>query len=283
MNQETSLPAEETTSSPLELDSIGLLFKQAWGLYTSRFFKLLGVVLVPVLVGTAALGAMSYLWVNATNPVILLASIIFAFAVMLIAAPLSQIGLVFMVAESNEKANIIEVLKMSLGKILPYLWIAILSSLTIFSGFVLLVIPGIFLAVTLMFMSFFLVHENMRGREALVRSYEHVVGSWWSVFARVAILFILVTGFSSIVDSVLKPLGEVASSLVGNVITMPFIVAFLYLLYKNLKAVKTAPTPEIIQERKSMFGVLASLGLVFLVLLIGGSVYLFMNFPFAVR
>jgi hypothetical protein len=155
MNQETSLPVGEPTSSTLELDSIGSLFKQAWGLYTSRFFKLLGVVLVPVLIGTAALGAMSYLWINSTNPVILLASIIFAFVVMLITAPLSQIGLVFMIAESNEKANIIEVLKMSLHKILPYLWIAVLSGLAIFSGFVLLVIPGIFLAVTLMFTSFF--------------------------------------------------------------------------------------------------------------------------------
>lgn len=283
MNQETSLPVGEPTSSTLELDSIGSLFKQAWGLYASRFFKLLGVVLVPVLIGTAALGAMSYLWINSTNPVILLASIIFAFAVMLITAPLSQIGLVFMIAESNEKANIIEVLKMSLHKILPYLWIAVLSGLAIFSGFVLLVIPGIFLAVTLMFTSFFLVHENMRGREALVRSYEYVMGNWWSVFARVAILLVLVTGFSSVVDSILKPLGDVASSLVGNVITMPFIVAFLYLLYKNLKAIKAGPTPEIVQERKSMFGVLASLGVVFSILLVVGSVYLFMNFPFAVR
>ena len=283
MNQETSLPVGGATSSTLELDSIGSLFKQAWSLYASRFPKLLGVVLVPVLLGTAVLGGMSYLWMNTTNLAVLLGSLILAFAAMLVLAPLSQLALVLMVAEPDEKTNIFSVLKASLRKILPYLWIAILSSLAIFSGFVLLVIPGIFLVVTLMFTSFFLVHENMRGREALVKSYEHVMGHWWPVFIRVFILFILMTGISSIIDSVLKVSGEVISSLVGNVITMPFIVAFLYLLYKNLKAIKAGPTPEVVQKRKKMFSILSSVGLLFAFLLVGCAVYVFKHFPFVVQ
>ena len=283
MNEETLKPAGEVVPSAPSLDSIVSLFKQAWGLYTGRFLKLLGVVLVPVLLGTAVLGGVSYLWENSTSPAVLWAAIIFAFITMLVAAPLSQLALVSMVAVPNEETNILSVLKASLRKILPYLWVAILSSLAIFSGFVLFVIPGIFLGVTLMFTSFFLVHENMRGREALVKSYEHVMGHWWPVFGRVFVLFVLMTGVSSIIDSVLKAFGPVASSLVGNVVTMPFIVAFLYLLYKNLKAIKADPAPEVVQKRKKMFSILSSIGLVLFLLLLGGMVYLLKNLPLAVQ
>lgn len=65
---------------------------------------------------------------------------------------------------------------------LPNIVIAILQFLAIFGGFILLIIPGIWLSVRLLFSNLVLIDEDKRGVAALKRSSELVKGYWWDVF-----------------------------------------------------------------------------------------------------
>jgi len=66
----------------------------------------------------------------------------------------------------------------------PVLWLGALQALIIFGGMVLLIIPGIYLAIALSFGQMFLVEQNVRGLKALAASRDLVRGRWWAVLWR---------------------------------------------------------------------------------------------------
>ncbi|MBI5655004.1 hypothetical protein HZC53_05140 [Candidatus Uhrbacteria bacterium] len=78
---------------------------------------------------------------------------------------------------------------------LPLVWIGILEFLIVMGGFLLLIIPGIFLSVALSFSQLILVEKDKRGLEALSASRELVKGRWWSTFWRI-VLGSIVFGFA---------------------------------------------------------------------------------------
>ena len=69
----------------------------------------------------------------------------------------------------------------------PFLWVSILSGLAVMGGTVLLVLPGIWLGVSLAFSLYFLLEDNIRGTQALAASHALVKGRWWKTFWRFVI------------------------------------------------------------------------------------------------
>lgn len=67
----------------------------------------------------------------------------------------------------------------------PLIWVGLLQGIITLGGFILLVLPGIYLAVALSFTQFYLLTENKRGLAALAASRALVKGRWWATWWRV--------------------------------------------------------------------------------------------------
>jgi hypothetical protein len=70
---------------------------------------------------------------------------------------------------------------------LPFLWVSILRGLATLGGFVVFVLPGIWLSISLAFSSFLVLEGNLRGTQALSGSLHLVKGRWWPTFWRMLI------------------------------------------------------------------------------------------------
>lgn len=78
-------------------------------------------------------------------------------------------------------------LSIGMHKLIPFIWVSILSTLMVALGFVLLVIPGFIFLVWYRFAQNFTVIDDVRGSAAMSASRRLVTGRWWSVFVRIAL------------------------------------------------------------------------------------------------
>ncbi len=69
----------------------------------------------------------------------------------------------------------------------PFLWVSILRGLATLGGFVVFVLPGIWLSISLAFSSFLVLEGNLRGTQALSGSLHLVKGRWWPTFWRMLV------------------------------------------------------------------------------------------------
>lgn len=128
----------------------------------------------------------------------------------------------------------------------PFFWRYVVLSLmigfVILGGLILLVIPGIIFMVWFSFSYYVLIEEGISGVDAMKRSKSLVSGKWFAVFGRLLVVFIggIVIGsiFSVLTGMVDQMVGATLISIVGmfaNAVVAPISVAYLYLLYKELK------------------------------------------------
>jgi hypothetical protein len=126
----------------------------------------------------------------------------------------------------------------------PLIWAAILVGIVVIIGFILLIIPGIYLGVLFGFYSFALVLEGKKGWSAAERSKQLVKGYWWAVFGRWIAFAVLVAIVVGILGGIIaafdvQVLNAIFSLVIGLVVT-PYAMAYSYLVYKSLKSVKGA-------------------------------------------
>lgn len=128
----------------------------------------------------------------------------------------------------------------------PFFWryvlLSLMIGLVVLGGLILLVIPGIIFLVWFSFSYYVLIEEGISGVDAMKRSKALVSGKWFAVFGRLAVIFIagIVVGsvFSVLTGMVDQILGVTLISIIGmlaNAVVAPVSVAYLYLLYKELK------------------------------------------------
>ncbi len=88
-----------------------------------------------------------------------------------------------------------------------YLWLSVLQSLATLGGALVLVLPGIWLAIGLLFGRLFLLEDGIKGSQALSASMALVKGRWWPTFWRVvipgAVFLILTTLVVELLSSVI--------------------------------------------------------------------------------
>ena len=120
------------------------------------------------------------------------------------------------------------------------------AAVLIFGGFLLLIIPGIILAVRYCMVLPAVVLDQSRGSEALNRSKTLVKGRWWAVFGR--LLFI--GAFSVLLSMVAgaptgafgndpTPIGQMLSGAITVFVITPISIFYTYYLYRNLQ--ETSP------------------------------------------
>jgi hypothetical protein len=119
--------------------------------------------------------------------------------------------------------------------------ISLLSALVVLGGLLLLVIPGIVFAIRLVAAVPALVAENVRGSEALRRSWRLVKGDGWYVFGWLLVSGILAGLVSGLVTA---PFGgdhwvrQAVAGAVASSLTTPFVTCVIVLIYLDLRARK---------------------------------------------
>ncbi len=232
------------------------LFEKAYQIYKNKFNVLLSLSLVYAFsVIVPQLIVFGYL--NLTHQFTTAQPATFGFAILLaiiatIIGLLSKVAMFYVIKDKKDKQNNITLyLKMSL-KIFPaYLLVMFFTGLVIAGGIIMFIIPGIIFSVWFSLSAFVLINEDARGFNALKKSKAYVNGYWWRVFWRyvmldfaffgiifIGTLIILVPikliGFDSAKANMIN---SFVKSLIGVFFT-PLWIAYRYLIYKNLQALK---------------------------------------------
>jgi hypothetical protein len=143
------------------------------------------------------------------------------------------------------------------------LWILVLSFLILIPAFVACLLPGIWLSVCYAVAIPAFLTERMKGFQSLRRSYRLVRGRWWPTFAVVFLGYLLtaivggalgaivggLTTFDATEITVTSVIANVAASIISNVLTIPFIAAFLIVLYFDLRVRKEAFDLQLLAEQ----------------------------------
>lgn len=129
---------------------------------------------------------------------------------------------------------------------LPAVVIAgILAAIGIMIGFILLIVPGLFLLTIWSMVIPVIVLERRSTGEAFTRSREVVRGHGWSVFGLVIVTFLIVAIASGVIRAVFAPLPDFLDAwlggLVAHSVTVPFAAAALTTAYFALTRVEPEP------------------------------------------
>jgi hypothetical protein len=123
----------------------------------------------------------------------------------------------------------------------------VLAAIAIGIGFLLLIVPGLFLLTIWSMLVPVIVLERRAAGEAFTRSREVVRGNAWSVFGLIVATFLLVLIASAVIRLVFAPLPDFLDawlgSLVAHSLTIPFAAAALTTAYFRLTAPAATPLP----------------------------------------
>ncbi|OGZ64115.1 MAG: hypothetical protein A3A98_04000 [Candidatus Staskawiczbacteria bacterium RIFCSPLOWO2_01_FULL_40_39] len=220
---------------------VGDLFKKSFQIYKEKYRAFIGIssINLPLFL---LFPLFSFLDYHFREPIVSnLALLIIAIIVMIIAGLTGAIiklwsfaSTIFFIRERNANDNIRYFLALGWSKLNAYLWVYLLMSVISVIGFILFIIPGIIFSVWYSLSLYIFANENVRGMEALKRSKELVAGNWWAVFNR-----FLALGIILLIIAVVTGWAPLIGSLVNLFFIMPFSLIYGYLLYEDLKRVKT--------------------------------------------
>jgi len=246
MDQSTSpsAPAPAQAPSPVPnagLTSAGDLIRQSWRYYTNHLQRLLGITIVSwiIIAGAtllAGLGGYTTGKMPAT-PVFGLMMIVYVVVIM-IAACWQYVSLIHAISPEGETKPWQDIYKTSKRWLWSYLGAAIITGLLTGLGFVLLIIPGIIIAVWFSFASFVVVNENLSPIAALKASRNYVRGKFWAVLGRWALFFLVTMGASVVVNLIGTLFGETGQNVLSMVFTLfltPFVAVYGVHFYRDVK------------------------------------------------
>lgn len=237
---------EVTVPKKIALMSASDLLRAAWRVYVLRFVDfvemyLRGLIGVLPLVGVGAVFVL-LAWLKIESvPLYILIGVLALLAMLwsIYYGTRARIGLLLLLKDENVsvKENFIR----SKPFFWPYLTVSVVTGLLIFLACLLLIFPGIILAISWAFAVMLVVLENKKNAtEAMRRSKELVKGYRWPVFWRFLFLVVLALAVSIVLDiptSFLNDDGDKVYSLVINIfwaLLSPLFLAYTYLLYKDL-------------------------------------------------
>lgn len=278
VNQSLGAPAVGSTqASTATLSGPLSLLKQSLVIFKKRFGLWLGLTFLPLILGLVVVLSGGLL-LDASLIVGIVFMIVFGLGLAVIF--LASSGAMVKISDTDVDMNLVDAFKYGLGLAPALLLLSIVTSLVVIGGFVLLLVPGIIFSFYFLFSSYVLVHENLHGRQALVRSRELVRGYWWKVFWRflsLGIIALVANFIFSIVFGLFLPtLGKIGiwSIIVGLLVSaLPSLLVFFasifypYLVFKNLVAIKGPPQLTESVSKLNKYMIIGVVGMFLLVLL----------------
>jgi len=159
-----------------------------------------------------------------------------------------------------------ESLRFARGRLGSLILVSLLGAVLTFLGFLLFVLPGVYLWIAFSVAAPVLLFEGVKGSGALGRSRRLVQGRWWPVFGTLLLGFILAAVVGGIITSILTGVlalgsgsggfvealvGAVAGS-VAAIVTTPFQAALIAILFFDLKVRKEGFDVTLLAEGMGM-------------------------------
>jgi hypothetical protein len=134
----------------------------------------------------------------------------------------------------------------------PLFAAVLLAALGIALGLLLLIVPGIYVAVRWFFVPQTVVLDAARGTQALARSSEIVQGFWWRTLGLVVMVnlaavlpgIVLAAPFAAIASSTDRAVWAMVGTICAESVTTPFVALFSTLLYYDLRARSALPAQD---------------------------------------
>jgi hypothetical protein len=166
------------------------------------------------------------------------------------AACFKAIGSAYM----GQKPSASESIKYAFSRFHSILWVSILAGLATIAGFILLIIPGIYVWIIFSLAVPVLMLEGLKGTKALGRSNQLIKDHWWQAFGFLLVAYLLMFVVSFILggifgavmfatvddESVTAVVLNNVVNLLAQVVTTPFIAAATIVLYFDLRIRKEA-------------------------------------------
>lgn len=222
------------------------LIKDAWQIYAKNWVFLIKALLISIaLVFPLVLGfippaatALAAIFAKQKMLLVILAIIFFLAFILLsfIIGSWSQTFLYQAVCQAGQgkQLSIRKMLRLAWQKWFSFLISHLFSGLLIFLGLILLIIPGIILAIWFSLVSYVVVIEKTGPIEALKRSKKLVESHFWAVLGRMALILFL-SILATTIFSKFKLVGGIA-----NFLLSPLWLLMNYLIYKDLAKIKPA-------------------------------------------
>ncbi|MFO8040196.1 MAG: hypothetical protein R6U67_12190 [Sodalinema sp.] len=221
MNQETKLKSPQL--------EVGDYFDMGWKIFKDNFSSFLTLALVIDL----PLAIIQIFVPVSDNPEEMANpsnSLALGFAVLLIVLSIVSILSALIMTESsvlNRPIEVASAIQQGFSRLIPSLLVVIVSTILVAVGFILLIVPGIYIA-NLLYFVLYAVALRGQGLDALSYSRDLVKGQWWKIFGRsvlisfgfgvVTFVVMAVFGFAGLVVSQIPFAAELVS-VVGSVIS----------------------------------------------------------------
>jgi hypothetical protein len=258
---ETTQTTSVVNNAGEKLIPVSELLSKSFGLSKVIFWKVLGMIVLPMLayipmgiiVGlfyltssfSAKLGSVWTMVIYIILGILALVAVCFAMYVYLMA----QVGTYLLIKEQNNNPKIWPTFKSARPQIMSWFETNLLASAFIFLWFLLLIVPGIIMAVYYNFVVWVFMFEGLKNKAAMRRSKELVKGQWWAVFGRFFLVFFPIWLVFVIPSIFIEPksTADQIYSLITNIISLvitPFSLAYSYHIYKSLVELKNNIIPK---------------------------------------
>ena len=208
--------------------SIGSVLDEAWTLFT-RFFMRFFLIALVVFAAINLVYALLVTAISTDNDGAAVHLGLLGLATAVIGATWLQGAFVFAVQDARDgtfDASIGEIFSRVSPAIVPLLLAGLLAGLGIACGFLLLVVPGLFLITIWSVIAPVIVVEKTRVLEAFGRSRELVRGHGWTVFGIVIITALLSGIASALLQAAFSWLPEFFEIFVGSTIAQAVVAPF---------------------------------------------------------
>jgi hypothetical protein len=251
---ETSLTPQKTE----QFISISDLFSQSIETYKKNWKLFTAIQAVPFIVSV-----LSIVTALATKSA---GFVLFYIIASLIVSGFSWLALLWVITQKDTDtgADLFEhtkhVYKNGLSLAIPVTVAGLLAGLLTLGGFILLIIPGIYLAISYSFVIYIVGHEGIKGMDALRASTYYVKGHWWGILGR-SLLFGIAIGIIQMIFSAgsvapqwetirqaigngvepqvtSSPILEILSNAFTTFVSTPLSMIYTFLMYKSLKSIK---------------------------------------------
>ncbi len=266
------------------------LFKAHWGkcIGIALFFGICSGLVQNVLVAQIAKGAEIAFVTGQTAYIVLgfvlllLGMVAILFSVILNSAGRVSIIHTVDVFNSGEDRPFWQLVSESFRKALSYMWVVFLTMFAVTTGFVFFVVPGMFLAVALMFATYANVVDGKKGLDALAYSKQLLKGRFWQIVGKTLYpavwmltymlalavlggLVFLLYKFAGPMWAMILGLIIGLAALVGFVILTGASIVYAYKVYREVQATDTAAADmDAMSKERKKLKTLAWIGVVLL-------------------
>ncbi len=253
---------------------------QAWRQYKVHAALFTSIIFIPLVVSLLVSLVQEGWGAVVPGSAVFILSIVSA-----IVSLLGQIALFTAVSDPSQ-ATFASSYSAGMKRFFPYLWLMIISVITLLGLTMLFVIPGILFSVWFAMGMFVFIVEDERGMNALLKSKAYVAGHWWGVLWRLIFVGLFIGILTLVISGILGGLFAMAGltpamllisiAVVAGLLSLvftPLSYVYVFDLYQALKGSKGAIEINRTGAHKAKFIIPALIGLAIIPFFIGSLIF----------